>query len=664
MDLKRGDILHERYLIESMLGQGGMGAVYLARDQNLDQMVAIKVNRDPSEQASKQFLKEAQLLATLHHTNLPRVFDYFISEMDEILVMDYIPGDDLAALIKKEGAQPLESVIGWVEQLGAALSYMHQQKPPVTHRDIKPGNVKLTPTGEAILVDFGIAKASETSQMTATGATGYTPGFAPPEQVGGMRTGPYSDQYSLAATIYQLLSGRQPEDAIQRGLGKETLTPICQLVPALPPHVGRALERALALRPEQRFQDIDDFLQALKDPDFKPAAAGPVVQRQKTQPAGGLKAKYTKTWLFRLAGLLVILAGIATAGYFFLPGIVAKQSLTATATVDVNAVMSTNVASAANATRTHIAYLAGETATASVPTPTLTPDRIILGGGGNLAFVSDRGDGKTLQIWTMDIFMDNQSLIFHGEPRQLTHTEGDKNQPAWSPDGNQIAFVAPGGGRNGLDIWVMKADGSDVTNLTNKPGDEFDPAWSPDSTLIAYTKPTEEDSPLLYLMRRNGSDVQLLSELYQESQATWSADKHWLVYVISAQGHEYLYMRGIQGGSLVPVAFDLDSYFGRLGEVSHPVFSPDGDWIAYIRRDFSRSFVYTVNFESRGNDIQQLTTSGSEDYPAWSADNHWIAYQSMRDGNLEIYLMTSSGLMQTRLTDNPARDQQPAWKIK
>ncbi|MBN2677504.1 MAG: protein kinase, partial [Anaerolineaceae bacterium] len=80
MKLKRGDILHERYLIESLLGKGGMGAVYLARDQNLDQMVAVKVNRDPSDQASQQFLKEAQLLAVLHHTNLPRVIDYFVAE--------------------------------------------------------------------------------------------------------------------------------------------------------------------------------------------------------------------------------------------------------------------------------------------------------------------------------------------------------------------------------------------------------------------------------------------------------------------------------------------------------------------------------------------------------------------------------------------------------
>ncbi len=302
-------------MIETILGQGGMGAVYLAHDQNLDQKVAVKVNRDPSEQASKQFMKEAQLLAALHHPSLPRVIDYFVTEMDEILVMDYIPGVDLSALIKDQGAQPLDKVIPWIEQLGSALSYMHIQKPPVIHRDIKPGNIKLTPTGEVMLVDFGIAKASEISQMTATGATGYTPGFAPPEQMGGSRTGPYSDQYSLAATAYHLLSGRQPEDGVQRGLGKETLTPIRELNKRLPPHVETALSRGLSVRPQDRYKDIADFVKALKEPEYLPTER-PVIPGKTDRSSSGKKSPRRKTWILGLAGGGLILAILVVAGYF------------------------------------------------------------------------------------------------------------------------------------------------------------------------------------------------------------------------------------------------------------------------------------------------------------------------------------------------------------
>jgi len=663
MELKQGEILHERYMIETILGQGGMGAVYLAHDQNLDQKVAVKVNRDPSEQASRQFIKEAQLLAVLHHPNLPRVIDYFVAGMDEILVMDYIPGVDLSALIKDQGAQPLEKVMQWVEQLGSALVYMHSQKPPVIHRDIKSGNIKLTPSGEVMLVDFGIAKASEISQMTATGATGYTPGFAPPEQMSGARTGPYSDQYSLAATIYHLLTGSQPEDGVQRGLGKETLTPIRQLNKTLPIHVEAALNRALALRPEERFKDIEDFVRALKEPEYLPAE-GPVVPVRNDRTVSRKKSPYWKAWFLGLAGGGVILVMLAGAGFFVLPGVIGKLSQTSTPTIDMVAFMATEVKAAGIATRTQSAFNTGQTATALAPTITPTPDKIILGGGSELAFISDRGDGKTLQIWTMNVYMNNQSQIISDEPRQLTFSGGDKTQPAWSPDGLHIVYVAPGGSGNGLDIWMMAADGSGAVDLTGNPGDEFNPAWSPNGNVIAYTKLNTEGSPLLYLMRSNGADAQLLSENFQESQPTWSADSQWLVYVISARDHDYLYMRGMQQNSPLPVQFDLDSYFGRLGEVAHPVFSPDGKWIAYTRMDPKKTYVCTVGFESRGEDISQLTTSGLDAYPTWSSDNHWIAFYSTRDGNPEIYVMSVTGQLQTRLTNDPARDLQPSWKTK
>jgi serine/threonine-protein kinase len=102
--------------------------------------------------------------------------------------MDYVPGEDLGSLIKREGAQSLKTVLNWASQLGNALTYLHQQTPPVIHRDIKPANIKLTPSGNVMLVDFGIAKAVESSQETSTGARGMTPGYSPPEQYGTART--------------------------------------------------------------------------------------------------------------------------------------------------------------------------------------------------------------------------------------------------------------------------------------------------------------------------------------------------------------------------------------------------------------------------------------------------------------------------------------------
>ncbi len=208
-----------------------MGAVYLAWDQTLETQVAIKSNFNPAPESVDQFLKEARLLAALRHQNLPRVIDYFVIDKEQFLVMDFIPGEDLGKRLKAEGAQKLDDVLRWSAQLSSALAYMHAQNPPVIHRDIKPANIKLTPDGEVILVDFGIAKAAAAQSQTATGAAGYTPGYAPPEQYGQGHTGPYSDQFSLAATVYALLTQAKPADSIARVLGKETLVPIRQMDP-------------------------------------------------------------------------------------------------------------------------------------------------------------------------------------------------------------------------------------------------------------------------------------------------------------------------------------------------------------------------------------------------------------------------------------------------
>ncbi|MEI8132788.1 MAG: serine/threonine-protein kinase, partial [Leptolinea sp.] len=162
-----------------------MGAVYLAFDNTLEHEVAVKSNLNPSESATAQFLREARLLAKLRHPNLPRVNDHFVEQDQQFLVMDYIPGDDLGKLLEKQNRLPLETVINFARQLGDALTYLHNQDPQVIHRDIKPANIKLMTADQVILVDFGIAKATSAAQVTSTGATGYTPGYAPPEQYGG-----------------------------------------------------------------------------------------------------------------------------------------------------------------------------------------------------------------------------------------------------------------------------------------------------------------------------------------------------------------------------------------------------------------------------------------------------------------------------------------------
>ena len=214
------------------------------------------------------------MLASLHHPGLPRVTDYFVVEDMQYLVMDYIAGQDLDTLLTEKGAQPIQQVMTWASQLGDAVSFLHHQKPAIIHRDIKPANVRLNEDGQVILVDFGIAKEiADTTQATSTGASSYTPGYAPPEQYGGtIRTGTYTDQYFLAALLYHLLSGEKPADSIQRAMGNARLTPLNELLPGAPANLQAALEKALSIRPSDRFAHVDDFLRAILPPAAAPAA--------------------------------------------------------------------------------------------------------------------------------------------------------------------------------------------------------------------------------------------------------------------------------------------------------------------------------------------------------------------------------------------------------
>lgn len=220
MPLSIGQCLNNRYRVEALLGQGGMGAVYRAWDLSLDIPVAVKENLDASPEAQKQFSREARILARLSHPNLPRVIDhFFISGQGQYLVMDFVEGEDLQAMLDRLGKLPEPQVLNWISQICDALSYLHGQPSPVIHRDIKPANIKIRHTGQAMLVDFGIAKVYDPNLSTTMGAKAVTPGYSPPEQYGGGTTDTRSDIYALGATLYHLLTGHRPPESLQRAVG-------------------------------------------------------------------------------------------------------------------------------------------------------------------------------------------------------------------------------------------------------------------------------------------------------------------------------------------------------------------------------------------------------------------------------------------------------------
>ncbi len=259
--LKPNTLVHDRYRIVRLMGQGGFGAVYEALDERLNCRVALKLLMRVSDRISRQFTNEAQLLANLHHPALPRVTDHFADAAGPCLVMDYIPGDDLATLLYDRNAPfPLDQVLRWGDQLLDVLHYLHSRQPPIIHRDLKPQNLKLRPDGSLILLDFGLAKGQAgdvQSSSLASSMTAFTRGFAPPEQVEGTGTDARSDLYALGATLYCLLCNTPPPEAqtrlltVMRGRG-DALQPAHTLNPAVPETISQVLQQAMALEMDHR----------------------------------------------------------------------------------------------------------------------------------------------------------------------------------------------------------------------------------------------------------------------------------------------------------------------------------------------------------------------------------------------------------------------------
>src|SRR2546430_4594876 len=266
-------VLQGRYRIIRQLGQGGMGAVYEAVDERLDTTVALKETLFTDERLRKQFEREARLLARMHHPALPRVSDHFTEAEGQFLVMQYIAGEDLFGMLaQRNSAFPQTEVLRWADQLCDALDYLHTQDPQIIHRDIKPQNLKLTARGQVVLLDFGLAKGSAGQMSVVTTSAsifGYTPNYAPLEQVQGLGTDARSDIYSLSATLYHLLTNVKPPDALSRAAAivngqPDPLAPANEVSGQVSAADAAALKKGMSQKRDDRYATAELMREALR----------------------------------------------------------------------------------------------------------------------------------------------------------------------------------------------------------------------------------------------------------------------------------------------------------------------------------------------------------------------------------------------------------------
>ena len=693
MPLKNDYLLNQRYRIHDILGQGGMGAVYRATDENLDVTVAIKENAFFSEEYARQFRREAKVLATLRHPNLPRVFDYFvIDQQGQYLVMDYIDGDDLRQWMNKEGViSEIEAIQIGIE-ICDALIFLHSRTPAITHRDIKPGNIKITPDGEVILVDFGLVKINYDKEMTTTAARAMTPGYSPPEQYGDKLTDQRSDIFSLGATLYAALAGFLPEDSLARTTGKAELTPLRKHNSEVSQKLAGIIEKTLALRCQDRWQSAfalkdalieakesisaekwqSDRLVFLEDLKLKPGMNG--TDEMRGEYSGRAGRVFGKTRIKNLTPVWIVLGSIFVFLLLLLGASLIwpenfSSVLSRGAEPEQTRTLSLLESETQSSTQEDVITegtpenpLAPPGEPESTPieddmSPTLTPTG---GANGMIAYVSERTGLP--QIWLLDV----DEVISY----QLTRLEEGACQPDWSPDGERIVFTSPCPGKrarySGSSLFVLDINNNETRQLTNSLEGDFDPAWSPAGDWIAYASSINGQLQLFKINVFDSSVVKLSDGEYNDSDPAWSPGGGRLAFIRN-RGVDQVWLMDFDGSN--PVQFTLS------GEIdnSNPSWFPNEDLLLFSQ---------TLGLGSPSKQIfgMRLSDIGKgEEYPILpAAQTDYIPLMDnvdvSPDGTLltfgywyfdvlsDIYIMRFPGVDLRQLTDDPSPDYDPVWR--
>jgi serine/threonine-protein kinase len=627
-------LLADRYSVVSVLGNGAMGAVYLAEDQRLaSRRCAIKENRPGADEnpevlirLREQFLAEANVLARLDHPGLPKVSDYFIAnENREYLVMDYVEGEDLNSMLERI-RQPLEEdvVIGWADQVLDALAYLHNQRPqPIIHRDIKPANLRLNLQGRVKLVDFGLVKLFDAGNPeTKFELRGLgTPAYAPLEQFASsdQHTDTRSDIYALGATLYHLLTNLYPPDVHQRVLHPEVLLPPRHLNPNLSKNTEAIILKAMEILPDRRYQSAEEMRQALGG-------------QTQAQPAA-----VVSPWAFAIIGfalVLLILGGVA----WILFGVVGNQTPTP------------NAAAVIEGQPVEGAPVEAVLPEVTKSNPTDTPTRVLQNTVAPLQDAPAGQPGSSTTNTPTPLPQNPNTVI--SATTEITPTTGATATPRPEPQGvpgsSLVGVIAyPVFNGTDYDLYFGQADGSGSQLFRNHASQ---PAFSPDGSRLAFHSWKLDDRGLMTI-DLSGENLRRSTNFFEDQLPTWSADGSELVLLTRRSGD--------RKSQLVR----MDSYAEidqgtTFGEGEYPTVGLNGQ---LVFKGWGNTADGLKISSPAFDEVQPLTDSADDTAPALSPDGHRVVFMSNRDGNWEIYMVNADGSDLRRLTDNAAPDGLPVW---
>jgi len=686
MDLA-GSSLGNYQIIEE-LGRGGMAVVYRAYQPSLNRYVAIKVlppQLSFDQQFVDRFQREARAAANLRHPNIVVIHDVAHHDDTYYIVMEYLEGRTLKELVEQTGPLPPQRAAHIVEQVAAALDYAHQRG--FVHRDVKPANIFVSEGDRVTLTDFGIAKAaSETEHLTRTGTLMGTPEYMSPEQAEGGSVDHRTDLYALGVVLYQMLVGRVPfrgttPHAVLHDVIYEAPPPPRQLNPSLSPALEQVVLKAIAKQPDDRYQRgaelVKDLRRALTEPKPKPVVAPPPQAakpaRQGRSPVGWILGGIAAVVLLLLAAVLLLggnnpettpVPATTAAPAQETPAPIATTSEPPAAPSETP-ISDTPVAIASD-TPSPTTPAVAPTDTALPPTDTpLAPTPTAAARFGRLAFSSNRHGNP--EIYVLD--------LAGGGLQRLTNNNTSDWLPDWSPDGHQIAFTSQRTGS--YDLWVIDSDGNNAANwVATGSWDEY-ARWAPDGQRLSLSTTAVTagiENSEIFIRETNGTLRRLTTSQAEDQWADWApdnrlaytegfkGDSNWDIYTIRADGsNRNLWLGG--------PACDVQ-----------PTWSPDGQWIAFLRIPGDTNGNGGIDFEDAGDvwvgrasggELRQLTSGLWATTPTWSPDGQWLAFTWLQDSNnngrsdgndaADIWAVPASGGEAVPLLTSPHRDGDPSW---
>lgn len=636
-------LLAGRYQMGRLLGSGGFGAVYLATDERLHRPVAIKVCStlrlpdNEAAEAARLFQSEALTLARLRHPGLTAIWDYFNQNNEWYLVMEYVPGETLRDLMRRmAGPLPQAEALNYARQLCSVLTYLHNQHPPVVFRDLKPGNVMVTPEGQLKLIDFGIARLFSPGKIADTAQFG-TPGYAPPEQYGG-QTEPRSDIFSLGVLLHQMLTGHNPASS------PFALPPVRSLNPTISPALDSLIARATAYEIDQRVATADEFCSALEAALARPTPSmtattvptprivsqqstaqhtsqhtGPITNRQLWSPSPRqLPSKPNGGGAGRgivLILLLVILLGSLGGGAYllqsriagiardiFAPSAVAEPLNNKPASMIVFSVPWSNQSEnlylkVGNEVRALTTFASGT----SAALPAISPD------GSTVAFTRVNSNGDQ-QIWLID--SDGSNL------RPLLPNGQFGRAPEWSPDGKQIVFetATPGNEMRQNDLGIADVKTGELRLIVATTSWEGGPTWSPDGSQIAFHARSKGTNCMqIYVVNVDTADIEQLTNLGDvqcrpqsdgDFWPDWSPDGRYLAFGHKLNDLERLAMLDTESKEMEI----LDT--GKL-PAGHPRWSADGKQLLFHQAHDDVDTLSLARYDLKSGKTTPIDTSHS-----------------------------------------------------